>query len=182
MGGMTWIAPDVVRDDPPYVADERAALHGWLEFHRQTLLWKCSGLTGEQLAARPAAPSSLSLLGLIRHMAKVERWWFRQQFAGRADLEYLYCTAEDPDGDFDLGDALRAEQDFAVFAAERAAADETVRGRSLDETFRYERLRRGHQVTDVDLRWVYLHMIEEYARHNGHADMLRERIDGGTGQ
>ncbi len=146
------------------------------------LLWKCSGLTGEQFAERPAGHSPLSLLGLVRHMAKVERWWFRQQFAGRADLEYLYCTAESPDGDFDLADPARAEEDFAVFAAERAATDAAVQDRSLDDTFRYQRLRRGHEVTDVDLRWVYLHMIEEYARHNRHADLLREHIDGTTGQ
>src|SRR5215472_4252381 len=134
MGGMTWTAPDVIRAEPPYVADERASLQGWLDFHRQTLLWKCSGLTGEQLAARSAGPSSLSLLGLIRHMAKVERWWFRQQFAGCAYLEYLYCTAEYPDGDFDLASGAHAEQDFAAYAAERAAADDATAARSLDQT------------------------------------------------
>jgi hypothetical protein len=182
MGCMTWTAPDVARVDPPYVADELTSLQSWLEFHRRTLLWKCSGLTGEQLAAQAVGPSSLSLLGLIRHMAKVERWWFRQHFAGRADLEHLYCTAQYPDGDFDLADGARAEHDFAVFAAECAAADDAAHGRSLDETFRYQRVRRQHEVADIDLRWVYQHMIEEYARHNGHADLLRERIDGATGQ
>lgn len=173
---MTWTAPEVPRTDPPEVAGERAALEGWLGFHRATLLHKCAGLTGDQLAERAVAPSSLTLLGLVRHMAEVERWWFRRQFAGQSGVDDLFCTEEFPDGDFDLGDSGTAEADFASFAAECALADEAVAGRSLDETFPSPR--RG---IPMDLRWVYLHMIEEYARHNGHADILREQIDGVTG-
>ncbi len=130
---MTWIATDVHRAEPDQPAQERAALQGWLDYHRATLLFKCQGLTGEQLVLRTAEPSTLSLLGLVRHMADVERAWFRRRLAGEADLPNLYWSDEHPDGN------------------------------------------------TLDLRWIYLHMIEEYARHNGHADILRERLDGVTG-
>jgi Protein of unknown function (DUF664) len=173
---MTWTAPKITRTEPPTVAGERASLEAWLDYHRETLLFKCQGLTGEQLAERAVAPSSLSLLGLVRHMAEVERAWFRHRFAGQADLGYLYCSDEAPDGDFDFAEASGAEADFAAFTRECALARQAAEGRSLDDTFRHPR-------TDetIDLRWVYLHMIEEYARHNGHADILREQIDGVTG-
>jgi hypothetical protein len=174
---MTWTAPEVRRTDPPEVAAERPALAGWLNYHRATLLTKCAGLTGDQLAKRAVAPSSLTLLGLVRHMAEVERWWFRRQFAGQSGVGDLFCSAEFPDGDFDLGESGGAEADFAAFAAECALADEAAAGRSLDQTFPDP-----HHGTPIDLRWVYLHMIEEYARHNGHADILREQIDGVTGE
>jgi uncharacterized damage-inducible protein DinB len=177
---MTWIAPDVVRNEPPEVSGERAALQGWLDYHRATLLWKCAGLDGDKLVARPLESSTLSLLGLVRHMADVERSWFRRRFAGLTALGDLYCSDEYQDGDFDLTDAEHAEADFATFRAEWAAADEAARGRALDETFTFGR-RTGTGTYTMDLRWVYLHMIEEYARHNGHADLLRELIDGVTG-
>ncbi len=151
-------------------------MQGWLDYHRQTLRWKCTGLTGDQLVRRPVQSSKLSLLGLVRHMADVERTWFRERFAGQTDLGDLYWSPEYPDGDFDLADAAGAEQDFAIFAAECAAADEVAAGRSLDDTFSQPST--GYT---LDLRWIYLHMIEEYARHNGHADLLRELIDGVTG-
>jgi uncharacterized damage-inducible protein DinB len=174
---VTWTAPDVARIEPPEVADERAALQGWLDYHRATLLWKCQGLNGEELAKRPVRTSSLSLLGLVRHMAEVERWWFRRRFAS-LPVGDLYCSDEYRDGDFDLTDAARADADFANFSAECAAADEAARGRALEETFTFS-TRTGTE--RMDLRWVYLHMIEEYARHNGHADFLRELTDGVTG-
>ena len=173
---MTWSAPEVTRTDPPDVAGERESLDSWLDFHRSTLLMKCQGLTGEQLARRAVPPSSLSLLGLVRHMAEVERAWFRIRFAGEAGLGYLYCSDEYPDGDFDLGGPAGAEADFAAFTRECELARAAAAGRSLDETFVHAL--RG---TTMDLRWVYVHMIEEYARHNGHADLLREQIDGVTG-
>jgi uncharacterized damage-inducible protein DinB len=173
---MTWTAPQVDRPEPPDLASERPALQGWLDYHRATLLWKCTGLTGEQLALRPIQSSTLSLLGLVRHMAEVERSWFRIRFGGQADLGALYCDDEFPDGDFDLIDAARAPQDFSAFAAECTGADEAAAGRGLDDTFTGPRTG-----TPMDLRWIYLHMIEEYARHNGHADLLRELTDGVTG-
>jgi hypothetical protein len=109
-------------------------------------------------------------------MAEVEQAWFRVRFAGDAGLDYLYCSDEYPDGDFDLARADGAEADLAAFTRECELARAVAAGRSLDETFVHHR--RG---TTMDLRWVYVHMIEEYARHNGHADILREQIDGVTG-
>jgi uncharacterized damage-inducible protein DinB len=172
---VTWTAPEVTRTDPPNVADERTALQGWLDYHRQTLRWKCAGLTGDQLVVRPVASSTLSLLGLVRHMAEVERSWFRRRFGGQPDLSFLYCSDEYPDGDFDLADAAAAAADVAAFETECAQADDAARGRPLAETF----VSRGGET--LNLRWIYLHMIEEYARHNGHADLIRELIDGVTG-
>ncbi len=173
---MTWTAPEVTRTSPPRVAGERESLDSWLDFHRSTLLVKCRGLTGEQLARRAVPPSSLSLLGLVRHMAEVERAWFRLRLAGEAGLDDLYCSDESPDGDFDLAEAASAEADLAVWARECELARAAAAGRSLDETFVHERYG-----STIDLRWVHVHMIEEYARHNGHADILREQIDGATG-
>jgi hypothetical protein len=173
---MTWTAPQVPRTDPPYVSGEREALQSWLDYHRSTLLRKCEGLTGEQLIQRAVAPSSLSLLGLVRHMAEVERGWFRRGLGGQSDLSQLFCSEEYPDGDFDLADGSGAAADFAIFAAECPLADAAVADRSLDDTC--VRQPSGNQVS---LRWIYGHMIEEYARHNGHADILREQIDGVTG-
>jgi hypothetical protein len=109
-------------------------------------------------------------------MAEVEQAWFRVRFAGEAGLGYLYCSDEYPDGDFDLARAEGAEADLAAFTRECGLARAAAAGHSLDETFVHAL--RG---TTMDLRWVYLHMIEEYARHNGHADLLREQIDGVTG-
>jgi Protein of unknown function (DUF664) len=172
---MTWTGPDITRTDPPYVADERAMLEGWLEYHRQTLLFKCAGLTQEQLKMRSVEPSSLSLLGLVRHMAEVERWWFRRHTAG-LDLPTLYCPDESPDGDFDDVDTATAEEDFATFLAECEQCRAVAAPLSLDQSFVHPRIN-----NEISLRWVYNHMIEEYARHNGHADLLRERIDGVTG-
>lgn len=150
-------------------------LDGWLDYHRDTLLMKCAGLDADQLRRRSVDPSSLSLLGLVRHMAEVERWWFRRQFDGQL-LENQFCSEASPDGDFDDVDTADPEGDFAAFADEVAAARSAAVGRDLDESFTH--LRSGEQ---LNLRWVYVHMIEEYARHNGHADLLRERVDGVTG-
>jgi uncharacterized protein DUF664 len=172
---MTWTAPEIDRTKVPYLGDERDMLEAWLDYHRQTLLWKCAGLTGEQLVQASAPPSTLTLLGLVRHMAEVERWWFRRNTAG-LDLGDLYCTEASPDGDFDDLDPAQAETDFATFVNECEQARRAVVELPLDHAFHHAR-----RNDDLSLRWVYLHMIEEYARHNGHADLLRERIDGVTG-
>ncbi|MDX2644621.1 DinB family protein [Streptomyces sp. NPDC001902] len=162
------------RTDPPYIADERTMLESWLDFHRDTLAMKCAGLDDEQLRTPSAPPSDLTLLGLVRHMAGVERGWFRTVLAGE-DVPPLYLTEDDPDGEFhDLAQADTAEA-FATWRAEIAHARELTRHRSLDDIG----LRRGKH--EISLRWIYVHMIEEYARHNGHADLIRERIDGVTG-
>jgi uncharacterized damage-inducible protein DinB len=173
---MTWTAPQITRVDPPNKGDERTQLEGWLDYHRRTLLTKCAGLTAEQLRRRGVEPSSLSLLGLVRHMTEVERSWFRRRFAGEA-LDPLYYSESNPDGDFDDVDDADAASAFEALTSEVEAARAAAAGHSLDETFVHPRLR-----AEMDLRWIYLHMIEEYARHNGHADLLRERIDGSTGE
>jgi uncharacterized damage-inducible protein DinB len=162
------------RIDPPYVAGERAMLESWLEYHRATLAWKCEGLDDAQLRQRAVPPSPLSLIGLVRHMADVECNWFRRVLGGE-DLPGIYWTDDDPDADFNDVDTADVQEAFTAWRAEceharrnAAAAD------SLDVTGQ----RRGEAVT---LRWILVHMIEEYARHNGHADFLRERIDGAVG-
>jgi uncharacterized damage-inducible protein DinB len=172
---MTWIAPAVERPDPPNVADERTALEAWLQLHRATLLRKCAGLTADQLKQASVAPSNLTLLGLVRHMAEVERSWFRRRFAGE-QVDPLYYTEEQPDGDFENVADADAERDYAAYLAECQASDAVAAGHGLDEVFVHPRLK-----ADMDLRWIYLHMIEEYARHNGHADLIRECIDGVVG-
>ncbi|MBX6356883.1 MAG: DinB family protein [Micromonosporaceae bacterium] len=150
-------------------------LEAWLDYQRNTLLSKCAGLTEHQLKLRACPPSSLSLLGLVRHMTDKERGWFRHGFAGE-DVAPVYYSDLRVDGDFDDVDSANAARDFDAYLAEVAACRKAVAGASLDDTF--VRRRDGRQSS---LRWVYLHMIEQYARHNGHADLLRERIDGVTG-
>ena len=172
---MTWTAPEQLRSDPATVSPERAALEDWLRFHRETLLMKCAGLDAEQLKRAAVPPSTLTLLGLVRHMSDVERSWFVRGFAG-LDAAPIYWSEDDPDGDFDNVHTADAEADFATYRAECDAADAAVAGHGLDETFVHRRAG-----TRFDLRWVYVHMIEEYARHNGHADLLRECIDGTVG-
>jgi hypothetical protein len=169
--------PKTFRTDPPYDADERAMLEGFLDYHRGTMLWKASGLTGEQLVTAPIAPSALTMLGLIRHAALNERWWFRQQ-AAQLDIPDAYDLSENPDAELLVLDPTRAEEDFAIYRAEIAAAKEAVKDLPLDHEFP----NRSPERPPITLRWVYLHMIEEYARHNGHADLIREQLDGLTGE
>ncbi|MEV6796019.1 DinB family protein [Streptomyces sp. NPDC051320] len=164
------------RSEPPVTADERTMLDGWLEYHRDTLAMKCAGLDDKQLRTASVPPSELSLLGLVRHMAEVERGWFRRVLADE-ETPTLYCSDEDPDGEFHLSEADAWDEAHATWQAEIAHARRLVAGRSLDD-LSTGRHRSGEQFS---LRWIYTHMIEEYARHNGHADLLRERIDGVTG-
>ncbi|MFC7547617.1 DinB family protein [Plantactinospora sp. GCM10030261] len=175
---MTWIAPEVSRPAGIYAGDERTTLDNFLDWHRHSLLAKCAGLTAEQLKIASVEPSNLTLLGLVRHMAYVERVWFRERFAGE-DVPRLFETEERGDIDFEDVAEADAEADFALFHAELDAARAAVAGRSLDETFVLRR--RDGSVNETSLRWVYIHMIEEYAQHLGHADLIRERIDGVTG-
>jgi uncharacterized damage-inducible protein DinB len=168
--------PATDRSDPPYVADERTMLDAWLDFHRATLLSKCEDLTDDQLRERSVPPSSLSLLGLVRHMTEVERAWFRRTLIGE-DAPRIYSVEGRKDGDFDDVDNADVRSDFAAYRAELELCRQ-VAGRydDLDAVGIWQR--HGYEVS---LRWIYVHMIEEYARHNGHADFLRERIDGRTG-
>ena len=165
----------VERIDPPLVAQEREMLDAWLDYHRATLAVKCEGLTDDQLRARAVPPSSLSLLGLVRHMGEVERSWFRRVLSGE-QAPPRYYSDENPDGDFDdVADAVVADA-FGYWRDECAHARERVAAApSLDVTGT------GRQGEGYSLRWIMVHMIEEYARHNGHADLLRERIDGTVG-
>ncbi len=170
---MTWFAPEINRRLPPTNVGEREMLQAWLDFHRDTLLLKCANLTAEQLASASIQPSNLTLLGLVRHMAGVEREWFRQTAAG-LDVDDLYATEDEPDADLESIDPARAEADFATFGDECRLGDDAVASLNLSHKFQ-------HRGKSMNLRWVYNHMIEEYARHNGHADLIRERIDGTTG-
>jgi uncharacterized damage-inducible protein DinB len=165
------------REGGPRLGDERATLTEFLRGQRLTLEVKCGGLNAEQLARRAVEPSTISLLGLVRHMAEVERGWFRRRFAG-LDAARRYQTAADPDGDFNgaVPDPAVVEEAWAAWREEIAFADEFTRDHDL-----------GFVGCDsagepVSLRELLVHMIEEYARHNGHADLLRERIDGRVGQ
>jgi hypothetical protein len=142
---------------------------------RVTFARKLEGLTPEQLRRRSVEPSSLSLLGLARHLAEVERSWWRARVAGE-DAPPLTYSDDDPDGDFDGVDDADPAADLAWLAQEQAHARRVLAGRALDDT--WEHPSRG----TVSVRWVLTHLLEEYARHNGHADLLRERIDGATGE
>lgn len=148
----------------------------WLDYHRDTLLVKCAGLDAKQLKQRSVEPSTMSLHGMVRHMTEVERGWFRLAAAAE-DIEYIYCSEDNLDGDFDDTEQADAATDFATFRREIELADAAVADLPLDHIFRHPR----RPELEYNLRWVYMHMIEEYARHNGHADLLRERIDGATG-
>jgi hypothetical protein len=171
---MTWTAPSPpAAADGPLAGDDRPILEAFLAWQRRTLLNICAGLTAEQLAERPVPPSNLSLLGLVRHMAKVERTWFRQRAAGEP-VGPVYDPRAGKDADFNDIDPARAQQDFARFDEECRLADAAVAGIAFDDTFILDN-------ESYSLRLVYVHMIAEYARHNGHADLLREVTDGTTG-
>jgi hypothetical protein len=163
------------RVDPPRLGDERQTLVAFLEWHRQTFELKCSNVAPERLSDRSVAPSELSLHGLLRHLAGVERWWFRQQFAGE-DIDLLYYSDDEPDQDFTRLDGDVAEA-FTVWKDECARSRRIVaEAVSLDESSVD-----SAGGTPFSLRWVLVTMIAEYAQHNGHADLLREQIDGATG-
>jgi uncharacterized damage-inducible protein DinB len=171
---MVWTAPEVTRVDGSLVAPESETLRGVLDFHRGTLLAKCAGLSGADLARAPIAQSNLTLSGLIRHLSKVERVWFRERFRAEP-IERLYSTPERPDADFEDVDAAHAEEEYARLLTEQELARRAVADASMDETFIHP------DGSEMSLRMVFVHMIGEYARHNGHADMVRQCIDGVTG-
>ena len=167
-----WTAPAPEKLDGPLTGPDRPILEAYLNWQRTTLLNICTGLTGEQLAMRPIPVSSLSLLGLVRHRAEVERIWFRQRSAGE-DVELLYDPALGKRADFDNIDPAEAEKDFDRLRREWRLADQAVAEMTFDDTF-------ALAGETYSLRMVYVHMIGEYSRHNGHADLLREAIDGTT--
>ncbi len=157
-------------------ANEKRMLEGWLDFHRSTLERKCQGLQPDQMKEASVPPSNLTLLGLVRHLADVERHWFQRIFQGER-IKPLYWTREDSDADFnDLANA-DSNADFAAWYAEVEKSREIVSGTEDLDT-----LATSPKVdAPTSLRWILVHLIEEYARHNGHADLLCEVIDGETG-
>jgi Protein of unknown function (DUF664) len=166
--------PDDVRTIPDGRLDEAASLAAYLDYHRETLLWKCAGLTDAQLTTAACPPSNLTLLGLVRHLTEVDGGWF----GWFADEEPLvrYGSEEQPDADFEALDSVPVAQVMAAFQTQRERSRAIVAALPLTTS----RTRGGGDV--VSLRWVYLHLIEEYARHNGHADLLRQAIDGVVGE
>ena len=165
---------DPRRQEPPFILNEREMLERWLEFHRTTLLLKCEGLDDEARKRRPVPTSLLSLHGLVRHMAEVERNWFHRVLLRESDAPPIWYDPAIEDSELVPLDDADWEADLAAWQAECEASRTAAAGHTLDDTG----LRRGEQ---YNLRWIYVHMIEEYARHNGHADLIRELIDQTVG-
>jgi uncharacterized damage-inducible protein DinB len=175
-----WVDP---ADDPRTYGSpkgEKATLREYLDNYRLTLDMKCSGLDAEQLARRSVPPSTLSLLGLIRHLAQMENHWFQRVLQRKTDRPRLFKRDDDHDADFNgaVADPAVVEDAFAAWKAEIAAADEWLDALDEDDLGREVPLDEGI----VSVRDVLVHVVEEYARHAGHADLLRECIDGRTGQ
>ncbi|HEX6969575.1 MAG TPA: DinB family protein [Micromonosporaceae bacterium] len=171
-------AEDDPRIDVPAKSDEKTMLAGFLRWQRETLALKCSGLGPEALAQRSVAFSGLSLLGLVRHLAEVERRWFRQRMAGQQTTPH-FGTEDNPDAAFDdvVPDADAVTEAWQIWQEEVDFAERFVAEAADLEVVGADPWRDA-----VTLRWVLIHMIEEYARHNGHADFLRQGIDGAVGQ
>ena len=161
------------RPEPPYLGSEAETLAGFLDFHRATLLWKLEGLDDEQLR-RPMVPSGTSLLGMVKHLAYVERWWFQQVWAG---LEPTYpWTDEDPDADWRVEPTETTAEILALYRGECDRSRELAAAAPDLEQVAH------HPRREMNRRWILVHMIEETARHNGQADILREQLDGATGE
>jgi uncharacterized damage-inducible protein DinB len=168
------------RVDPPQSADETATLLGFLDYHRDTLRLKVAGLTGAQLT-QTLARSTMTLGGMVKHLALVETWWFRCVFEGQEYAEPWASVDWDADADWDWHSAVddTPEELLALFAAEIAESDRITRAAAgLDQLS----VRSGRNGSPFSLRWILAHMVEEYARHNGHADLIRESIDGTVGE
>jgi uncharacterized damage-inducible protein DinB len=174
-----WVDPDAdTRDTGVDLLDERSTLNEYLRAYRLTLEMKCADLNAEQIARRSVPPSTMSLLGLVRHLADVERSWFRRVMAGE-DIPKRYSSDADPYGAWDgaCGDPDVVAEAWASWREEVGFAEQfTAAASDLDIV--------GHMADGgtISLREILVHMIEEYARHCGHADLLRERIDGRVGQ
>jgi uncharacterized damage-inducible protein DinB len=165
---------DPRRAEPSFLLEDREMLEAWLEFHRATLLLKCEGLDDVLRKTRPIATSKLSLHGLVRHMAEVERNWFRRVLLSQPDTPPIWYDSSVEDSELVPLDDASWEDDLAAWQAECEDSREAAARHTLDDTG----LRRG---VPCSLRWIYVHMIEEYARHNGHADLIRELLDGAVG-
>lgn len=162
VGAMT--VPDVARSTPARSADERALLDGWLDYYRATMQDKCAGLSPDQLVERSCPPSAVSLIGLVRHLTEMERVYAHR--LAEPNLPLRYVTDLSPDADFDDATPATADTDLRTFAAHCTRSRQVMAALPLDS----------------NLRWTYLYLIKEYSRHLGHADLIRERIDGATGE
>jgi uncharacterized damage-inducible protein DinB len=165
---------DQPRVRPTYLQNERELLDAWLAFHRSTLLAKCDGLTDGQRKSRPIGTSLLSLHGLVRHLAEVERNWFRRILLGQTDLPRIWSEPEVEGSPLVPLDDAQWEQDLAAWRGECQASNVAAASRSLEDAGVW-------RDKEVSLRSIYLHVIQEYARHNGHADLMRELLDGSVG-
>jgi uncharacterized damage-inducible protein DinB len=172
----------IERTDPPAQADEADMLVAFLDWYRATLLIKVDGLTDEQARTAAVPPSDLSLMGLVRHMSEVERNWFQRWFV-KADAPGIYGGDDDPDEDRDMHPG--ADDTLADAVAVFRREVEISRRITADATPEAAAAHVGESVNwagfNPSMRWILIHMIEEYARHCGHADLLRERIDGAVG-
>lgn len=167
---------DPRRSEPAYDANERDMLEGWLNFHRVTLVIKCEGLDDAQRNLRPIPTSSLSLHGLVRHLSEVEHYWTSIVLMGSSRDEGIYCDDAAPDADFDATESSTFESDLAIFHEQCRLADARMAQASLESLSIA-----NHHGQPITVRWILTHLIEEYARHNGHADLIRELIDGAVG-
>src|SRR5665213_3656004 len=165
---------DPRRLEPSYLLPERQMLEGWLEFHRTALLLKCEGLGDDERKRRPVVTSKLSLHGLLRHMAEGERSWFRRTLLDEPDASPIWYDPEIEDSELVPLDDANWQSDLDAWEAECQASRDAAAAHELDDF--------GHRGGEpCSLRWIYVHMIEEYARHNGHADLIREQIDQSVG-
>jgi uncharacterized damage-inducible protein DinB len=164
------------RSDGPMTGTPHEVLTHWLDLYRATIMIKIGGLNANQLCERAAAPSSMSLIGVVRHLREVEAYWIREVLEGD-EVEDYYCTEESRDGDFDDVSPETAFEDAAAYERE-VAEMRAILGSWTDLTAVARGQRRGK---DVNLGWILTHLVEEYARHLGHMDLLRERVDGRTG-
>jgi hypothetical protein len=160
------------RVEPPPSASEKATLEAFLDYHRQTVVMKCAGLSEEELR-RPMVVSGTSMLGIVKHLGFVERWWFQEVFAAR-DVEFLR-NEDDPDAEFRIDEHETAESVFDFYMQECDKSRTIVAEATLDDVA-------GNSKSVRSLRWILVRMLEETARHNGHLDILREMIDGTTGE
>lgn len=171
---MDALEPINPRISVPESGDERAMLTAYLTFYRQTLVNKCAGLSFEQLTRRAVPATTMTLLGLIRHVVTAEQHWFERVMPG-AKAQWHFITREDQDGDFENLDSHSLQEVMAIFDMTCAASDAEIAAHQLDD------LAAENHHGQPSLRWILIHMIEEYARHCGHADLIRESIDGATG-
>jgi len=169
---VTWAGQNDERVDPPPNGPEKELLEAFLDYHRDTLLMKCEGLSDEELR-RPMVVSGTNLLGVVKHLGYVERWWFQEVFAAQ-DPEFLK-NDEDPDAEFRIEESDSTESIIEFYKVECDKSRAIVAAANPEDIAE-------HSNSERSLRWILLHMIEETCRHNGHMDILREMIDGHTGE